>query len=105
METNKRVIVKSQLKEWVSSPIVEVIRSALNRKIDEHYTRRAELMLPGQPERTQEQRYMELGSEQALRDVIGLLLLEKDVLEEFFTMQGIEILVTEQERILEEDDE
>lgn len=93
----QKSLVLSEFKRWLESPVAETVRYALEQKLAEAYEKRADCYFQGEPEKTQETRAHYMGQESILRDLVELLKVDEDALIEYFTDNGIELVLSQEE--------
>lgn len=83
MEEVKTKVLLSKLEEWLDSDVSRTVANILKNRLDVTYNERAELLIMGEAQKTQEQRMYLLGAEKILQDMIDVLLRQNyDILEE-----------------------
>lgn len=93
----QKSLVLSEFKHWAEGPVVEIVRYALEQKLAEVYEKRADYFVQGDPNLTQETRAHFMGQEAILGDLISLLQLDKQAMYEYFTDNGTEIVMSQEE--------
>jgi hypothetical protein len=77
-------LLKSQLREFSEGNLAEFLIEYLEKKLEDTYEQRADLLIVGEAAKTQEQRMELLGEEKVLQDMIDILNMEDDVLDLYF---------------------
>jgi hypothetical protein len=85
-------VLKSKLRDWVNSPVVEIVKTVLERELSKAYEDRAKFFLSGEPIKTQEVRANYMGRELILEDMISLLELDEDILSEYFELNEVKVI-------------
>lgn len=85
-------ILYTDLKEWIESPIGEIVKEVMQKELNDVYVERSDFFLEDNPQKTHTVRAGLIGQESILQDVIGIMELDGPTLEKYFELHGVEIV-------------
>lgn len=91
-----KLVKRSQLKEWVEQPVVEIVVQALGATLQEAKDEKADAFFPGDAHKTQEYRAGFVGAIEILENMISFLKYEKQSVDALFEAAEIQIVDDEE---------